>query len=404
MLEANRPDAPPADTLKAACAFVATSFGFGPVSKAVSLAQELKSQAPQLEAHYFGAGIDYDYAHKSGAFDRLFRVNVDRLDALAGLVPQLKAYRAVVSVLNLDLLPLWRRGETPLYFVDSLTWMWSSLPAGVENVAAYFVQDYMLPTGRIRQWAEKLPLVLVAPIETTGGLQRVADKEGQRRLLVNFSGCSNPFASPELYEKYALSLTWAILEAAASRFEEIVLCCNERLAGYLRERFGNRARVRIGLLSHEEFLRLLVSSALVLSAPGITTTLEALAARVPVRFLLPQNDSQALLSERYRSALGDDACMAFSRFGDEFAIPPFISEAEAVRVALAHLENILDTRQPEIRAMIRRLLAAPSSYNLDQLADNITRRWEAPGQQAIVAHLLSRGPDEVGFVSHSGVS
>lgn len=56
-------------SLKSARAFVATSFGFGPVSKAVSIALEMKVQAPDFETHYFGSGIGYDYAQKSNAFE-----------------------------------------------------------------------------------------------------------------------------------------------------------------------------------------------------------------------------------------------------------------------------------------------------------------------------------------------
>lgn len=374
---------------QASCAFVATSFSFGPVSKAVSIAQELKAQAPQLATHYFGAGIDFDYAKKSDAFDHLFRSDVDQRDALLRLVPQLSGYRAIFSVLNLDLLPLWRREYPPLYFVDSLAWMWPSIPAGIENVAAYFVQDYLMPPARVRQWAAESPLVLVAPIETASNTKPEAARGESNQLLVNFSGCSNPFAPSGLYEKYALILASAILEESSGRFEQINFSCNEKIVRHLRRRFGGLPSVRIEHFTHEDFLRLLATSALVLSAPGITTTLESLALRVPVRFLLPQNDSQALLSERYRFILGDDACMAFSRFGEEFSFPSFLPEVEAVSLALTHLEKILETRQRQIYKMISQLLTVPTSYSLNRLKSLITRRWGSPGQQAIVSHVLS---------------
>ncbi|HEV7476034.1 MAG TPA: hypothetical protein VGN90_18400, partial [Pyrinomonadaceae bacterium] len=124
----------------------------------MSIALEMKAQAPHLETHYFGAGIGYDYAKKSKAFDSLINVDVDGSDMLAALLPQLSSYRAVFSVLNLDLLPLWRGDLPPLYFIDSLAWMWPSLPAGIENVAAYFVQDYLVPPERIQDWAARCPL------------------------------------------------------------------------------------------------------------------------------------------------------------------------------------------------------------------------------------------------------
>jgi hypothetical protein len=367
---------------------VATSFGFGPVSKAVSIALEMKIQAPDFETHYFGAGIGYDYAEKSNAFDSLINVDVDQHETLVALLPQLASYGAVFSVLNLEILPLWRSDMPALYFVDSLAWMWPSLPAGIENVATYFVQDYLLSPDRIHDWSLACPLVLVAPIESVSNTRLEAPPGKRDRLLVNFSGCANPFAPPGLYEKYALVLASSIFSEAGHDFEEIVFCCNEKLAEYLRRNLGATPFVQVGHYAHEEFLSLLVSSSLVLSAPGITSTLEALAAQTPLGFLLPQNDSQALMSERYRLLLGEESCMAFSRFGPEFDFTPFLPHEESVATALRLLQRILDTREPEIRSMIRGLMSLPASYDIANLRDNITSRWSASGQQIIVSHCL----------------
>ena len=380
---------PSSGSRKNAWAFVTTSFGFGPISKAVSIALELKAEAPEVETHYFGAGISYDYAQKSGAFDLRTEVDVDRRESLAALLPQLTNYAAVVSVLNLDILSLWRRDLPPLYFVDSLAWMWPTPPAGIENAAAYFVQDYLLPEERVKDWTAACPLVLVAPIASvSSGLEVRAEK--QNRLLVNFSGCANPFAPPELYEKYALVLASAILEEAGQRYERIVFCGNEKLADYLRRNLGAAPFVQFAHFAHEDFLRLLVSSALVLSVPGITSTVEALASETPLAFLLPQNDSQALMSERYRALLGEECCMAFSRFGPEFLFPPSLSPKESVALALTLLQKILSTRQLEIRTMIRGLMSLPGSYSIAGLRSNISNRWSSSGQRIIVLHILAQ--------------
>jgi hypothetical protein len=376
--------------LKNVCAFIATSFGFGPVSKAVSIAREMKAQAPDLETHYFGSGISYDYAQKSEAFDSIINVDVDQRETLVALLPNLSSYLAVFSVLNLDILPLWRSDLPPLYFVDSLAWMWPSLPAGIENAATYFVQDYLLPPERVQDWAAACPLVLVAPIESVSGAGLEVPSEKRNRLLVNFSGCSNPFAPPHLYEKYALVLASSILAEAGQSYEGITFCCNETLAEYLRKNLGGDPSVQVGHFAHEEFLRLLVSSEFVLSAPGITSTMEALASQTPLGFLLPQNDSQALMSERYRQLLGEESCMAFSRFGSEFCFPPFLPPGESVALALTLLQRILSTRQPEIRSMIRDLISLPPSYSISNLRDNMINQWNYSGQQSIVSHVLSQ--------------
>ena len=371
-----------------ACAFLSTSFGFGPVSKAVTVARELKAQAPHLAAHYFGAGIDYDYAAKSGSFERVFKADVDSRATLAGLVPRLASYRAVFSVLNLELLSLWRRGGTPLYLIDSLAWMWPDAPDGLSNVDAYFVQDYLMPPERVRLWEEKWPLVLVGPIGEAGVPEHVTHGALVNRLLVNFSGCSNPFAGPQLFEKYVSVLASAILSEAGG-YDDTVFCYNERLAEYLQGLFGEVQGVRAGHFTHEEFVGLLTSSEVVLTAPGITTTLEVIAAGADARFLLPQNYSQALIGERYRALLGDASCMALSRFGRELSITPDLPEREGVRLVISSLQTILDTRRRQIREMIREFFSAPPRNVAGVLRRNVSRHWDVPGQTAVVAHFLN---------------
>lgn len=370
-----------------ACAFLSTSFGFGPVSKAVTIARELKAQSPHLAAHYFGAGVDYDYAAKSGAFKHVFKVDVDRRATLAELVPRLALYRAVFSVLNLDVLSLWRRGATPLYLVDSLAWMWPDAPDGLSNVEAYFVQDYLMPPERVCLWGEKWPLVLVGPIGEAGATEHGPPRTRVNRLLVNFSGCSNPFAGPGLFEKYVSVLASAIL-SEASGYDSTVFCCNERLARHLQGLFGDAPGVRAAQFTHEEFTGLLTSSEVVLTAPGITTTLEVIASGVDACFLLPQNYSQALIGERYRAVLGDAVCMALSRFDREFSVTPDLPEKEGVRLVISSLQTILETRRPQIRAMIREFFSTPHPDVAGLLRRNIRRQWDVPGQTAIVAHCL----------------
>jgi hypothetical protein len=371
-----------------ACAFVATSFGFGPVSKAVSIALELKCQAPHIDSHFFGAGISLDYARKSGAFDLLINVDVDNNEQLVGLVPTLTSYHAVFSVLNLNILPLWKRTLPPLYFVDSLAWMWPSPPVGIQNVTTYFVQDYLLSPERIRDWSGVCPLVLTPPIEPKlPNLKAPSEKISQ--LLVNFSGCANPFVHAGLYEDYASTLSSAILVEANQRFEQIVFCCNEQLAEYLRGKFGD-GKAQFGHLSHEDFLQALVSSEMVLSVPGITSTLEALALDVPLRFLLPQNDSQSLISERYRALLGEECCMAFSRFGPEFMSPMYLAPQASVELAFEYLQMILAKHRSEVGPMIKELMSPPSTYSIAALRSNITSQWSCSGQEMVVSKFLDQ--------------
>jgi hypothetical protein len=369
-----------------ACAFLSTSFGFGPVSKAVTIARELKRRAQHIEAHYFGSGVDYDFAKKSGTFDQVFLVNVDQHEVLLQLVPQLGNYRSIFSVLNFDILSVWPESHPPLYVVDSLAWMWPTPPPDLKRATAYFVQDYLVELERIQNWGQEVPLVLVDPIHPE--LERQEPSASTPQLLVNFSGCANPFAPPRFFERYVEVLAHAVLMHAET-FDRVIFCCNEQLSKYLKQILTDRKAVVAGHLSHDEFLDSLSRSSALLTSPGITTTLEANALGKTTRFLLPQNYSQALMSERYRTTSGDQSCMALSRFHQDLAVTSGLPEEEGVMRVIRSLELILDHQQEEVREMIGNIIedqAANGPLHLPLVEDAHAEL----GQRTIVEYALNQ--------------
>lgn len=378
---------PPA-AKREACAFLSTSFGFGPVSKAVTIARELKSRAPHMETHYFGGGVDFEFARKSGAFDRLLRINVDDSEVLSNFIPLLKNYKHVISVINLDVVGAWPADHPPLYLVDSLAWLWPEPPPGVNNARAYFVQSYLVPEQRAQSWSELCRLVPVGPIRPDISRLRQADVT-RKRLLVNFSGCANPFTPSALFQRYVEVLARAVVEQAGA-FEEITFCCNERLSSHLRQVLEGSPTATAKHFSHDEFLEALAGSSALLTSPGITTTLEASALGKPTRFLLPQNYSQALMSEHYRTVLGDRSGMALSRFGPSLAVPADLPEEEGVSRVISSLEEILGNRQEQVSAMISELLADQASEGPLTLPLPRGEEWSRLGQSAIVEYVLSQ--------------
>jgi hypothetical protein len=363
--------------------FLSTSFGFGPVSKASTIARELKTQAANLEIHYIGAGIDYDFAVKSETFDRVLRINTDDKDTLLRIVPLLCFYKFVFSVLNLEILPLWPSSHPPLYFVDSLAWMWSTLPEGVQNTKAYFIQNYLVPRDRIECWRKECPAVhSVAPIIRKVDQQPLPG----HHLVVNFSGCANPFADSKLFEKYVDVLARAVLKNAVG-FNRVIFCCNEHLRGHLGKLLADIELVVIDHFAHESFLKVLATASKLLTSPGITTTLEANSMNKPIRFLLPQNYSQALMSEQYRRILGEQSGMALSRFGPMFEIEPCLPEAEGVARVTHALDVILNTREDEINHMMLQLLTDQALRGTLELP--IAPAGGEAGQQTIVTYALS---------------
>jgi nucleoside 2-deoxyribosyltransferase len=372
-------------------AFVATAFGFGPGSKAATIAHAIRESDPNAQLHFFGKGIDSDLAEASGAFDCIIQADTDDRGEISSLLRHFSDYDGVVSVLNFHLPAVWTDAAPPLYLVDSLAWMWPELPADIDRADRYFVQDFMVSPERVQQWRTRTNLELVAPIDSShvwAGSGPALAPSREDRLLVNLSGCHSPIASDDHFDRYATTMTDAIAHHADGLFEDIAISCNARLANRLRERIPRNSRIDIAHYPPREFLQLLARSRSVLSVPGITTTVEAIRLRAPIHFLLPQNYSQALISESYRLKLGDRATMALSRFGAEHAVAPGLPEADGMRQTVRSVKSIFDGQSILLGEALSEMLSDPSDDVVDVLKEQRIQDWDRPGQDEIAARIL----------------
>src|SRR5579863_2058545 len=335
-------------------AILSTSFGFGPVSKAITIGRTFRQRHADVEICFFGSGIAMDFAVRSGSIDRIINVDVDRIEALSELLPTLREYSAVISVLNLDILPLWRKGiDPPLFLVDSLAWMWNQPPVGLGNVEAYFIQDYLLDGVRTEMTGE----VPIPPIDATWDLPKQAPKT---HLLVNLSGCHNPLVNGQLYHRYAEVLVKGVVEVSRRRFPEVIICCNAQLAIWIRSWLGDLSGFRIAHLPHDEFLRLMAQAACFVTSPGITTTVEAISLRVFPRFLLPQNYSQALIAQKYDDHSPSIPGMPLHRFGERYRIPLGLPESVGVARVIDSVDSILKKPKAVVTAL-EQVMGAPEA-------------------------------------------
>lgn len=366
-------------------AFLSSAFGFGPASKAVAIAREVAERELGVQLHFFGSGVDRDYARKSRVFDAVFKLNVDDRTHIQQLVPQLEAYEAVIAVITPHIAEIWPEHYPPLYYVDSLAWMWSDLPAGMENVRAYFIQDFLFTAARLDGWSNRAPIKLIGPIITQHEPKITTPDIDSGSLLINLSGCANPFGDHELYQRYAETLVRLILEELPQCYTAVTVCCNDGLALWLQQQFP-RISWSFGHLAPDRFQEQLRRSQLVLTSPGITTVLEALALNKPLRFLLPQNYSQALLSEQYSELLGPNSTMALSHYGTQVAFG--IPEAEGVASVKTALDYILAEAQEAVREKLHHYLTDSTCVSLEPLQRLISQKWPFSGQYDIAQQII----------------
>jgi len=375
------------------CAFVTSNFGFGPVSKAATIAAEIKRRRPKTEIHFFGNGIALHFAKQSGSFDRFIETDVEDAGKIKKILAELKKYKIIFSVLNLQLLPLWRKSYGRLFFVDSLAWMWKEPPSGIENTDIYFVQDYLVSPERIESWKKTCRIETVSPIGVPpdSSFLKTGLAKRNNHLLVNFSGCSNQFVGSRIYENYAATLLSLIIEEAHPEFESIEVCVNQKLAQNLHDRF-NQTFLKISQLPHQEFLQNLAAARFLLTAPGITTTLEAAVLKTPIGFLLPQNDSQAMVSEIYCRQFDESLTMAFSRFDKKLAFPTsmddFMSLEQPVELAVQRMSLILENYPDKIKHFLRVMLSDPVDRTIKHLRNSTYQTGNRSGQSSIVSYVF----------------
>ena len=343
-------------------AFIATSFGFGPVSKAVSIASAVRDRygsASQLT--FFGGGIAHEFAEMSKVFDRIVCDDVDDNERWPILQRELSSYDCVISVLNFHALSVWSEALPPLVIVDSLAWLWPQLPDHMERARAYVVQDHLVPTERLRDWGTRCRLETVSAIlSPTLSRVRKVERSGSGLLVVNFSGCSNPLIEDSFYEDYVRVQASQILKVAEPCFSRVIFGVRSGMHSIVRHSAAvSGVHVEVDHYSHREFLGFLSRADKVVSSPGLTTTLECMALSTPVGFILPQNYSQALMAENNIDQFGEERCLALRRFGPDYVVPPGLPENEGVRLVTESLTKILRDNRELLGGFIRELISNP---------------------------------------------
>ncbi len=359
-------------------AFCCTSFGFGPVSKVVAVAEAMRLLRPDYRLVFIGSNINEQYARASNVFDDFVSIDVDIAPKAA--VSEAVRYDALVNGLNFEVLSLWQSQMSPHFFLDSLTWMWPTIPVSVASARVYFVQDYLLG-ARISDKSLPDNTILVPPILSPSiNTSRATWEIEDGYLLVNLSGLRNPILPPGYYARYVQMLLRG-LKAALHEIHDrhlrlirrVLVCGNNDLLGTDMGLDWSELPfpVELNFVAHHRFLLEMRRCELLLTSPGLTTTLEALALGVSCRFLLPQNYSQFRISMRYRS-LGLTQLLWPEPFDTVKLSDPLLSEDEGVLEVSRLLTEYLERDVSEIaQAFLKLLLSNESEVEFEHIRQSI---------------------------------
>ncbi|MBI4641748.1 MAG: hypothetical protein HY731_13715 [Candidatus Tectomicrobia bacterium] len=261
-------------------AFTAQPFGFGPVSKILTIADQLGD----VRKIFFGTGVAYDLA-KLHAFDEVHELNLSDETAIRGL---LQHCDLCLNAMWFPLGSLVKSVGCPYYLVDSLLYFWPSKPAGVEDADRYFCQNFFTPIEEKVKDYGLTNATIIGPIIDES--IRCAEKKDQ--VVVNFGGLENPYVEIGKNSNYPFAMLKILLPLLQQRFRHILVTGRERVMALCRQTFTAYPSVSFSMLNHREMAKELAQSKVLLTAPGIQSFFDA-ANNVPVFMLPPQNNSNA---------------------------------------------------------------------------------------------------------------
>lgn len=277
---------PPAMSWDLLCS--AVSFAYGPAAKAVAVAARARELG--LTTAFVGSGIALELAQRSESFCDC----VDSSSPESSRARVLRAARRVLCVMDSAVASEARELGCDVTVADSLFWLWDRVPPAYLAADTYFVQAF--PGVRERASELDRPPTIVGPIID----EPVRASTPSGRLVINLGGVVSPLGGAEC-DPYAELIVSAVADSAlGKRYAGRILligggACVDALTDQLA-----LVGIEGASLAPEAARNQIGSAELLLTSPGLTTTLAAFAAAVPTLFLPPQNYSQWLILAQLR--------------------------------------------------------------------------------------------------------
>jgi hypothetical protein len=345
-------------TKKLVC--IASSFGYGPVSKLLAIAKAL--QALDYMLIFVGRGVALELATY---FPFTKVIPWEESGNSEYIKQELLGADGIVNVLEPHFEVLARQVPIPHFYVDSLFWMWNRLNAWTAQADIYFIQNFPGVKNRVDEWKAMIrnPQIVGPIVDLLDS--RLVQPDGIMELLVNFGGFESRSVQDGGEYVYAHVLTRLLLPLLyEARFENILFTGNRDIMIFLNQKFPESARhVQFVHCSHDDFIARLKNAKLLLSSPGLTSTYEAFLLNIPVRFLPPQNYSQSLMLDHYRENGLVDFSLHWEDLYSQYQLGTSLEVSEAIRCIRSTL-NIFSgdlVAQEKASQILRRIIDAPIS-------------------------------------------
>ena len=297
----------------------AEPYGFGPVSKAVAIAENLVRLG--VECHFIGSGSALAFARENSHL--FISVSDSSVLELAPSLPD--RCNGVISVMEPSLALAAHKLGVPIVYVDSLSWMWDwsrdidTLNEWLKGVSATAFGTVISELGSFNTHSQQYAAHAVADLVC---VQRFESQDETPRLgpgnelivgaivgdtppmsstetycLGSISGALNPLATPEQSERMSAALLRLMEEGAAAADLPVLFAGNASVL----KRLGADHRETVELREHRGFRRAIRSADVFMASPGITSIAEAWAYSVPFVALPAQHYAHATILRRVNS-------------------------------------------------------------------------------------------------------
>jgi hypothetical protein len=273
--------------------FIAEAFGFGPASKLLILARQLRARG-NMTTTYLGDGCSYELC-SAGPFDTVMYGDPTDLRQEAVLYQQLISADVLVSSMEFKPLATARNlGLTTILF-DSLFWMWPDLSCDPKDVDLYICQNFLGVKDRVSELERSGNFLVVPPLT----LAEDCEWRGGGTVLLNFGGMDNPYADKAGVLGYAACMLRVLLEECRRWGLGLEVCGRSWVNQQLGRMFSDDF-VCFGTLAPEAFVARLRQARCLVTSPGLETLYEAFTLGIPTFILPAQNNSQAYQAHRLR--------------------------------------------------------------------------------------------------------
>jgi len=300
----------------------AQGFGFGPASKAGSIASYCRGHSSDIQIDFGGQGIAYELGlSKQSLFNNIFETNNDRINAL------IESYDLLISVMEPNSVLLSKKYGVKSVYVDSLFWFWdwSSLDLektfhlrdelksiNMDNLLkdlsnqhphtsqffGHFLSDRSFIQAYPHSQSRKdIRNQEIGNVEIVGPIIDDRYKSNQENdiLLITFCGQKNPIVSFENSINYC-NFCLSVLEKGLMDFSEnnkqikIQVIGHQAIMDYLENKYPKKFDISFKHLKHEEYYKTINRSFAIFGPPSITTIYESMIYEKPYIFLPEQHD------------------------------------------------------------------------------------------------------------------